>query len=67
MFLISSLHGREFVRTIREQIERLQGVEMIKEVKKVIVRSHGALIGDILGAASLCVMLAVALHLPAIV
>lgn len=40
---------------------------MIKEVKTVIVRSHGALIGDILGAASLCVMLAVALHLPAIV
>ncbi len=40
---------------------------MLNEIKTVVVRSHGHLIGDILGAASLCVMLAVALHLPAII
>ncbi len=37
---------------------------MMQEIKSVITRSHANLIGDMVGAASLCVMLVVALHLP---
>ena len=39
---------------------------MLNDIKSVLIRAEARLIGDILGAAALCVMLAVALHLPTV-
>jgi len=71
MFLKSSLHGVNDVRTKGQQGtqgERRQRGEpdMIHQIKTVTSRCD-TLLADAVGVASLFVMMAVALHLPAMI